>query len=49
MNVESKYGIPNLSNLSKIFHENEILSKKGGGGSTPQNPSESTSWGGGND
>ena len=25
-NIYGKYGVPNLSNLSKISHENEILS-----------------------
>ena len=28
MNIKGKYGIPNLSNLSKISHENEILSQR---------------------
>ena len=29
VNIKGKYGIPNLSDLSKISHENEILSQRG--------------------
>ena len=29
MNIYGNYGIPNLSNVSKISHENEILSQEG--------------------
>ena len=41
MNIKGKYGIPNLSDLSKISHENEILCQSGGVGVywTPLNPS----------
>ena len=28
MNIKGKYGIPNLSHLSKISHENELLSSE---------------------
>ena len=29
VNIKGKYGIPNLSNLSNISHENKILSVRG--------------------
>ena len=42
MNIKGKYGIPNLSDLSRISHENEICVKGFDLGfqMSPPNPSE---------
>ena len=44
MNIKGKFGIPNLSNVSKIFLENEMLSQRWGvgeGGGSTEPPTES--------